>query len=495
MPVSSGDVTYENNAKYYAGEAATSETNAGTSESNAEAWAVGERGGVPVSSGDPTYQNNAYYWAQQASGAVSDMVGATALTAGVHGLVPAPAAGDQDKVLKGDGTWGNVSTVTDLASLTDTNITTPSNGQVLEYDSVSSKWVNASLGTAASKNSTNAVTQSSTDLVESGAVYTELQAKADDTKAYLTDDTTETTLASDDVLPFYDTSATTKKKMTVENIVGQTVSNPNLLDNPWFTVNQRGQNSYSGSVYGFDRWKGLRAVVTQESNGILVVFDNTSSTFGRIHQHIEDYSNLIGRTVTLSYMTEDGNVYSKTAVFPEKGGTSIHSGYVDNVEVALFFGSSDTYPVFGIQSNSTSNTTVVKAVKLELGSVSTLAMDKEPNYATELLKCQRYFFKQTISGGAPCYNGFSDSTTKARIAITTPVEMREKPSVIVDDISRFHVIQNGANIAATDISISKKNNNVLYAIVTVASGLQGDCYVVGTRNANGDVSLEFSADI
>lgn len=37
--------------------------------------------------------------------AVSDMTGATAGAAGTHGLVPAPAAGDEDKVLKGDGTW------------------------------------------------------------------------------------------------------------------------------------------------------------------------------------------------------------------------------------------------------------------------------------------------------------------------------------------------------------------------------------------------------
>ena len=32
----------------------------------AEAWAVGERGGVPVSSDDPTYHNNSEYWAGQA---------------------------------------------------------------------------------------------------------------------------------------------------------------------------------------------------------------------------------------------------------------------------------------------------------------------------------------------------------------------------------------------------------------------------------------------
>lgn len=34
--------------------------------------------------------------------------GATALADGVQGLVPGPLAGDQDKVLKGDGTWGDV---------------------------------------------------------------------------------------------------------------------------------------------------------------------------------------------------------------------------------------------------------------------------------------------------------------------------------------------------------------------------------------------------
>lgn len=39
----------------------------------------------------------------------TDFTGATASVAGVHGLVPAPAAGDQGKVLKGDGTWGDKS--------------------------------------------------------------------------------------------------------------------------------------------------------------------------------------------------------------------------------------------------------------------------------------------------------------------------------------------------------------------------------------------------
>lgn len=38
----------------------------------------------------------------------SDFTGATSSTAGAHGLVPAPAAGDEDKYLKADGTWATV---------------------------------------------------------------------------------------------------------------------------------------------------------------------------------------------------------------------------------------------------------------------------------------------------------------------------------------------------------------------------------------------------
>lgn len=39
----------------------------------------------------------------------NEMTGATSSAAGSSGLVPAPAAGDQEKFLRGDGTWGEVS--------------------------------------------------------------------------------------------------------------------------------------------------------------------------------------------------------------------------------------------------------------------------------------------------------------------------------------------------------------------------------------------------
>ena len=44
------------------------------------------------------------------------MTGATSSAAGSSGLVPAPASGDQNKVLKGDGAWGTVDALPAVSS-------------------------------------------------------------------------------------------------------------------------------------------------------------------------------------------------------------------------------------------------------------------------------------------------------------------------------------------------------------------------------------------
>ena len=55
-----------------------------------------------------TYSNTLTTWSAESVGLPTDFTGASAGTAGANGLVPAPAAGDQDKLLKGDGTWGDI---------------------------------------------------------------------------------------------------------------------------------------------------------------------------------------------------------------------------------------------------------------------------------------------------------------------------------------------------------------------------------------------------
>jgi len=68
----------------------------------------------------------------------TDMTGASASTAGTSGLVPAPAAGDQEKFLRGDGVWGVVET-------TDTKYTAGAN---IAIDANDNNKISVSSGSA-----------------------------------------------------------------------------------------------------------------------------------------------------------------------------------------------------------------------------------------------------------------------------------------------------------------------------------------------------------
>lgn len=58
-----------------------------------------------------------------------------------------------------------------VSDLKDIKLTNLANGDYLKYDGTQSKWVNVALGTAATRNATSSITSGSTNLIESGAVY------------------------------------------------------------------------------------------------------------------------------------------------------------------------------------------------------------------------------------------------------------------------------------------------------------------------------------
>ena len=86
--------------------AAGSATTAGNHAEDSEAWAVGERSGVPVSSGDETWHNNAKYWAEAAAGAagggVSSFNGRSGIVTpqtGDYGIAQISATGTQGQLI------------------------------------------------------------------------------------------------------------------------------------------------------------------------------------------------------------------------------------------------------------------------------------------------------------------------------------------------------------------------------------------------------------
>ena len=111
--------------------AATSASNAATSETNA----AGSASAAAQSATDAAAS------AAAAQAAIAtDMTGATANHNGTHGLVPQPLAGDQNKFLRGDGTWENISS--QLSGLTDVDLDNLADGQLLRWNATAHKWEN-----------------------------------------------------------------------------------------------------------------------------------------------------------------------------------------------------------------------------------------------------------------------------------------------------------------------------------------------------------------
>ncbi len=158
-------------------------------------------------------------------------------------------------------------------------------------------------------------------------------------------------------------------------------SNPNLLDNPWFTVNQRGATSVT-SGYFVDRWKAT------SNSSVTVNQDKTITLNGGGIQQLstELLKKILGKTVTLTVLLSNGTLYSATATLPN----SVSITWFDLISI----NNSVIRAGLGVGGTiSTSNVFVtyktpitIKAVKLELGNVSTLANDVAPNYEVELLK-------------------------------------------------------------------------------------------------------------
>lgn len=206
-------------------------------------------------------------------------------------------------------------------------------------------------------------------------------------------------------------------------------SNKNLLDNPWFTVNQRGQSQYSGAMYTVDRWRTWQAddVCTVSSNGVSL---SCSSTYINFVQYIDlDIRQFIsGKTVTASAMDFDGNIYSGTFVV------------LDNMDSNIVFINGDTriniyknseygdfqFRILGVAAVN------LRAVKLELGEVSTLKNDIAPDYTTELLKCQRYFQKDYIHT-----TRYNNSSSVEAVNVFLKTNMRAVPSIVITECVRW----------------------------------------------------------
>lgn len=161
------------------------------------------------------------------------------------------------------------------------------------------------------------------------------------------------------------------------NYLGNKFSNPNLLINPDFKINQRGATSYEKQGYSVDRWKIWNVTVTPSESGGITVKNDKYEDIGTFIQILENatesdstlscYVESVSGTVTM-VADDDSQVILK------QGLNVVHT--------------SQSTKNFIIFLNRGTNVTL-KWVKLEQGKVATEFI--APNPVEEYPKCQRYF--------------------------------------------------------------------------------------------------------
>ena len=351
---------------------------------------------------------------------------------------------------------GNVEV--NLNDINDVDITSATDGQLLGYDNASGKWRNVNAPSGGGGH---------TIKNESGTALTQrdnLQFKG----CAVSDDSTN--------------NAT---------VVSVQTSNRNLLDNAWFTVNQKGWTT--GTVQGntskpiFDMWwatygggdDALGTITLNSDHSVTLHANVTSGRNGRIfikQKFEDDIKTALGtHSKTVSILLSDGRILTKT----------IGSGY--NYFVEDFDVASDTYlraslycrttdiPAtldIGIGSKEAGGTATditIKAVKLELGTESTLALDTAPSYTEELLKCQRYFYplKGFSTFGKLAVN--TNNRYFVIVGITLPAEMRVIPTLSGTcygyDVSNH-------NGALSDLAVSGKQSITVSGIFPSGASLK-----------------------
>lgn len=249
------------------------------------------------------------------------------------------------------------------------------------------------------------------------------------------------------------------------------LSNPNILHNPWFTVNQRGANSYSTGGYCVDRWYyfGQAGNVLVSNNVLTLPLAEQSQT--NIYQKLTDNTleHIRGKKVTLSVLFSNDVIKSTTKTVPAGDGNFTLSEKIDtdnNLYLDLYYtaGSYLTFRFIKWDSAACVDSSIsIKAFKLELGEISTLAMDPRPEYALELAKCQRYYqrFNSKPSESLILGLGVATAPTAGSCTIFLPSAMRATPTLRLPNTFSVVEYASGTTITGSSLVINNLESNIL----------------------------------
>lgn len=212
---------------------------------------------------------------------------------------------------------------------------------------------------------------------------------------------------------------------------GMPHSNPNLLDNPWFTVNQRGVTNWN-SMFGLDRWtasgNGQNNVKVVDTG---VIITSTAQYGSYMNQTLDPnvVKLLRGKMVCYSTLADDVEGGFSFNVYINGNWVDAHDITASGISSKIFVVPDDANNMNLSVGAGSAGSCKLRAVKLELGPVSTLAYDSPPDPATELLKCQRYQIELAADKQYCCVGIGTSTGDLLHLFVPLPAQLRTLPTI------------------------------------------------------------------
>jgi hypothetical protein len=148
-----------------------------------------------------------------------------------------------------------------------------------------------------------------------------------------------------------------------------------------------------------------------------------------------------------------------------------------------------------LNSGSYAGTFSITGIQLEPGSTATPFQTTTGDYATDLLACQRHYFRTTPSSSFGWLgSGMGNSATIAAIGVPLPVAMRATPTAV--EFANIALSDSTGSITVTGCTLDTGVSSNYFGVVnTTATGLTQYRPYYLRQNANSAGYIGFTADL
>ena len=246
---------------------------------------------------------------------------------------------------------------------------------------------------------------------------------------------------------------------------------PNLLINPDFKINQRGSSSYSGSSGGYtaDRW--VRITV----GNLYLYDDHLELRSGSLGQYIEqELQPSTQYTLSVSYAISGSTRQTDTVTFTTPASTPTSNTVVGTIRVNTYLSFNVRYytsPGYYAVTFEKSYSTYVNFYWVKLEQSPTATPFVPPNITTELLKCQRYYYR--VPGRFRVLSIYDGGQNFVLDTIFFPVQMRTTPTI---SLTLYRKV-NGVSQAIVSGHEESENFVTLWSNSGYSGYVTAECYL------------------